>query len=256
MAAPIIQPTQSVLQYLQFQNWQFQPQALNDPITWTCTPLPSGLDFDPSTGLISGASTKPGVYNALIAATNADGTSPALTFVIGIEAASYAAQFDAVDLGWDMGTGKVSCDALFDSVPLLNNGQAPAIPPIAWVKSGDVRMFHIRPTKAGAVLDIAFLTLILVLKEFDGDARIELANKFVRVDTGANTFYRLVMDLTDPNLVGVLGDFFDVNGTNFAALAEIQATYTNALSPSISGAPGTLITTSQNFGLGVQQELS
>ena len=118
-------------------------------------------------------------------------------------------------------------------------------------------MLHIRPTKAGAVLDIAFLTLILALKEFDGDSRIELANKFVRGDQNTAATRFIASCWTSPiRILSALWGFLATNGTNFAALAEIQATCTYSLSPAISGAPGTLTTTSQNFGLGVQQELS
>ena len=140
MAKPVLIPTQSALQHLQFESWQFQPTATNSPTSWNCTPVPLGMTFDPAIGLLSGAALKPGVFSLLITASNSDGTSDALEYAVGIEAASYAGQFDAIDLAWDMASGKVTCSSTFDTITTLNSGKTPLIPPIAWVKSGDVRL--------------------------------------------------------------------------------------------------------------------
>lgn len=52
-------------------------QATNKPYIYTATPLPAGLIFDPSTGLISGVPTTMGTYNVTLGAINAMGTGTA-----------------------------------------------------------------------------------------------------------------------------------------------------------------------------------
>lgn len=66
---PVVNPLQSVLGYLQHQKFEFQPYATNNPTWWTCSALPQGISMDPTTGLISGAATWPGVYVFSVQAT-------------------------------------------------------------------------------------------------------------------------------------------------------------------------------------------
>jgi hypothetical protein len=60
---------------------QYQLTATNLPSSYDATGLPNGFSIEPTTGLISGASTVDGVFNVTLSATNASGTSSA-TLVI------------------------------------------------------------------------------------------------------------------------------------------------------------------------------
>src|SRR5271155_3886254 len=136
MSAPTISSTTSILQFLPYESWQYQPVAENDPTPRNCTPLPPGMTFDPATGLISGAATAPGVYVINLTATNGDGTSAALQIAIGIQASNGEAMVDSIDLNWDMETGLVTCPAAAASAgTTLDDGTTEYQTPIAWLKS-------------------------------------------------------------------------------------------------------------------------
>ncbi|MCX6857527.1 MAG: S8 family serine peptidase [Verrucomicrobia bacterium] len=54
--------------------------ADNEVRRWTVTGLPSGMTYNPLTGLITGAPSQPGTYFITVTATNAIGTSAPITF--------------------------------------------------------------------------------------------------------------------------------------------------------------------------------
>ena len=70
---PVISPIQSVIGYLQWQAFEFQPTASNWPTKWYCTPVAPGLLFDETDGTLLGAATMPGVYVFTTQAQNAVG---------------------------------------------------------------------------------------------------------------------------------------------------------------------------------------
>jgi len=87
MAIPVINPTTSILDYLQWEPWQYQPYATNTPTSWSIDPsAPTGMDFDAATGRISGACSTPGVYVFSLRAHNGDGASAPLVITTGIGA--------------------------------------------------------------------------------------------------------------------------------------------------------------------------
>ena len=49
MSAPVISTTTSVLGYKQWQAWEYQPYATNNPVSWACPNLPAGLSLDTPT---------------------------------------------------------------------------------------------------------------------------------------------------------------------------------------------------------------
>lgn len=254
MAAPVINSRQSVLEYLQWQNFEFQPYATNNPTFWTCTPLPPGMVFYPSTGLISGASTVPGVYDFALTAVNADGASTPVTFCMGIEATSALPPVDAVDLTVDLGTGEVTTPYAATRKVFRGFGEGKKeVTPLFWFKYGDSRLLHIRYTKGGIVWDGELETLKLSLKNIQEESVLAAASSFVRGDRGINTFYRMAATITGTALKGEI-EGVDDDGSGIAALCELEWTWENSLLPLVG--PSTLRTTSLNFLVGVAPDLT
>lgn len=261
MAKPTILTTQSVLEYPQWLVWAFQPFATNSPTSWICSPLPPGMTFDPAIGRISGAASVPGVYVIAIQAINDDGASDAQVFTIGIDAGSYTAPNDTIDLLWDLPTGEVTNAGgtpQLGSEGTLADGSKPPLPPILFLKAGDTRFINVRPVKAGVTVDIAFGTLSLALREFEPESQILSCSLVARMATGSDTFYRLAVSLAGTALLSALTDGENDNGTEIVSLAEFSATWTNDLGPDAApeGWPGGMKTTSLNFGIGIARNLS
>src|SRR5687767_11748531 len=108
MAAPLLFRNQSVPEFLQHQQFELRHYATNNPTFWNCSPLPTGVQFDPITGRIFGAAIYPGVYEFGLLAGNADGISAIETYVLGIEATSALPSIDSADLTVDLDTREVS----------------------------------------------------------------------------------------------------------------------------------------------------
>ena len=62
--------------------FNYQVTALNSPVSFGATGLPSGLSFNSTTGVISGATTLSGTFNVTLSAVNASGTSTATLVLI------------------------------------------------------------------------------------------------------------------------------------------------------------------------------
>lgn len=253
MSAPVILTTQSVLEYQQWQSWIFQPYATNNPTSWIASPLPPGMLFNTATGRISGAASRPGVYEIALTAINGDGPSTPQTFTIGIVAATYAAPEDTLDLVWDLGTGLVSSPLAPSGTAKLADGSTPALAPLLWLKRGDERLINVRPMKGSAVVDIAFATLKLALKQYEPESLLLQSTGFVRMADGADTFYRLAVTVAGPALNGALSNVEADPGTEFVAVVELEATWANVLTPAVGGNP--LRTSSLNFGIGIARDL-
>jgi uncharacterized repeat protein (TIGR03803 family) len=86
----------------------YQIAATNNPTSFGATGLPSGLNLNPSTGLISGTPAQTGIFASTITATNAGGTGSALlTVTINVNFSGVAGTYTG--LGMTGGTN----DALF-----------------------------------------------------------------------------------------------------------------------------------------------
>ena len=254
MAAPVIISEQSVLEYLQWQNFEFQPYATNSPTSWNSSPLPPGLDFDAGTGLISGAATAPGVYDIALTAINEDGASTPLTFTVGIEATSALPPVDSVDLTVDLGTGEVS--AGYPATRKITRGAGPEkkeVTPLFWLKYGDSRLLHIRFSKGGVIWSGALESLKLTMKAVEPETVLVTTSTMDRGDTGGNTFYRLAVVVTGTGLKSELSDSND-DGDGIAAIGELEWTWANSLIPVVG--PETLRTTTLNFFVGLAPELT
>jgi len=255
MAAPVIVSEQSVLEVLQWSAFSFIPYATNSPTRWNCSPLPEGWDFDTSTGKVSTESAVvPGVCDFALTAINEDGASTPLTFTLGIEATAAIQPTDAVDLTVDLGTGEVSSP--FPSPRQVSRGDGAAkrsVSVLAWLKYGDVRLFHVRFLKNGIVWDGDLASLAMTLKNYEDESVLVTTSTFARAATGSGTFYRLAVTVTGSGLKGEI-EGLDDDGSGIAAIAELEWTWSNVLTPTVG--PETLRTSTPNFFLGLAPELT
>ncbi|MEH6671012.1 VCBS domain-containing protein [Halopseudomonas sp.] len=63
---------------------RFSDADRNEALTYSVSGLPRGLEYDPASGLISGASTEPGEFTVVITATDAQGASISRTFGMAV----------------------------------------------------------------------------------------------------------------------------------------------------------------------------
>lgn len=245
---PSVSAIQSVLYFNQWQEWAFQPFATNTPTGWTSSPLPDGVTIDAGTGLLSGAVEKPGVYVFALTATNAAGNSVEIPFTAGIAPSTWAAPADALDVTLDLTSGLVTINGV-TSLPGTPLAQQPVL---AWLKSGDAKLFHIRPVKAGVIMDIAFASLALAAKNVEPESAIITSTAFGRAGTGADTYYRMAVQLDGAALAAELANAEDDGGTLLRALFEFAWTWTNTLSPNCGLT--TVVGSSLGFALGVERQ--
>ncbi len=247
MAAPTINSTTSVLGYKQWQTWEFQPiTVLGDDTFWNISGLPTGMDFNPVSGLISGAAELPGVYNCGLIAGNDDGASDILKITIGIEAGGYGPPKDEVDLWIDLQTGIVT----FSNV--ISAAVTPASEkdkPLVSLKSNDDVFFRIRFSKGGVIADLDLDELAFGIKSLDDEPVIVDSGTFAKAGSGENTSYLLRATMTDAALDAALSDDEDPKGTKINALAEFTWT-----APATLGA-STAVRSSRTFIAEVVREI-
>lgn len=176
-----------------------------------------------STGrMTSTGETVQGVYVVIVTARNADGIGTR-EFTIGITsgAATVAGSADtAIDLSLDVVSGLVTLGSSGASPLAPLPAQAPAM--LAWIKSGDTRMFAIRAYKDGARVDPNFTSLRMVFKEFEPEQVIVDSGAFEKVGSGATALWNLPVTVTPANVDPALSGYEADAGTGFTALTEIE----------------------------------
>jgi putative Ig domain-containing protein len=86
--------------------YSYQITADQTITTWGATPLPPGLSFNSTTGLISGTPTTPNTYSIALSATNANGTGTAtLTLTVSIPPTGRFVGFRLPDFQTPAGAG-------------------------------------------------------------------------------------------------------------------------------------------------------
>lgn len=241
MAKPIIDPKCGLLGCLQGGPFHFQPGYLSSggvPTSWALTVTPDGTTFTSGTGALDGPFTTPGVYNLGWTASNSDGTSERLNFVIQVQAAAYTSGTD-IDLGIDVVTKGV---ALLVAPPLAGAAGAPepdaapvtpatmqaaADASLLRLKAGEDMVLRVRPQKQGVGVDLGTPTAVTwTLKEYDTGKVLVTSDDFVKVGSGTEAAYRIHAAI--PALKGTLSSYTDDSGTFFPGRCEIEITYPNA----------------------------
>ncbi len=241
MPKPVINTTQSVLGYLQFQSFSYQPVALNTPTSWSVSTLPSGLSLNTSSGLISGAVTQPGVYVFALRATNSSGTSDPVIYTLGIEASAASTGTD-VDMVWDLTSGRVTPAS---AIPPAGTGTDDAQAPVARVVLEDQRIFNLRLVKNGVTIDVTPSSFKLSIEADEGEAALVTSGAHHKVSSGDNARYRIPVNFTTPAVRDAVTNSDDV----LAGLAKLELTYTNPDSGTVGSA--NIVVGSQTFVIAI-----
>lgn len=248
MAIPVIHSTTSVLGFLQWQTWQFQPTATNSPTGWSCENLPPGMSIDSTTGLISGFVTVPGVWDCPLVASNLSGDSEPLIIAIGIEATAYSPA-NVVSLNIDLETGHVSSNDGSRSSAKNNV--------MLWVKENDTLPILVRFFTGEAYVELTLSALKFGVKEAEPETLLNvgggaaLDTDFKKYGFDDSAYFLFIADFDGEALASALTNYEADTGTYFYALAEIEW---QAVNPYLIGADP-LIRTSRTFIVGIERDL-
>lgn len=249
MPNPVIDPTQSIQEWRQYENRVFQLFATNSPTSWaSTTPLPAGITLDSVNGTLSGAPTVPGIYIIGMIATNASGDSAEVAFYIGVEA-STAVPGVELALYWDLATGYVY--PKFEDI-----GSPPADPTeeVLRVKQDDDLLLGLRIFQASNFLDLDVTSLKLSLKEFEPDVVVNVSSDFHESGSGTSTYYLVYAKMDGDLLKGALSNYENDQGTGYSALAELEAQFPNPFAADVG--PSSLTRSSRTFRIGVYRDIN
>ncbi len=196
MAAPVINPTTSILDFRQHEYWTYRPYATNDPDQWSIDPMaPPGMVFDPNTGSITGACPVPGIYvfavRAIQTVGDAIAISDPLVLTVGIEASASDPSSLALDMRIDLDFRNVVLPG--------NSSQQP-------VKRGDDVIYNVTFLKGGAATRVPLEKLAWSLKKSpDGDV-LAASDEWKQITFGTVTTYAVHVRLDGAALAAELED--------------------------------------------------
>ncbi len=196
MAAPTIITTTSVLEFDQFEFWQFQPVALGTNVAWTIDPIaPPGMEFDATFGTLSGAASRQGIYQVVLRAINEDGPSDPLILTIGIRSAPERRRTWAIDVDINIVSRRATV-----SDPQAGGGTGPSVYQHA-VKYRDNLLYHVRFWKGGSTrLDLGLTKLAWSLKRTAEGRVLAAGETWQQIGFGGDATYALHIDLNDQRL--------------------------------------------------------
>ncbi len=255
-AKPVISVLQSVIGYLQWQAFEFQPTATGEPTKWYCTALAPGLFFDEETGPILGAATLPGVYEFTLSCENAVGLSDLVTFAMGIEASGFVQPANVLDLTIDVTTRRVSLAGIIGDVgggASGSNAGGEKWEPLFWVKAGDDLVINVGFIKGGVQFDPKLTGLKFALKELEPENVLVAGEVWGKAGAGDGTSYVLVVHIDSDELRGALTNHEDDQTTQFLALGEFEWTQDNELDPQIG--PDVIRSSTRTFGVMLPRDL-
>ncbi|MHA3773674.1 Ig domain-containing protein [Verrucomicrobiota bacterium sgz303538] len=263
---PTINTTQSVLGFLQWQPWSYQPTALNTPTAWQCSALPPGVTFNTTTGRLTGPATMPGVYLVTLTASNADGISDPVVFAIGIEASGYVQPANILEVLIDLNTRRVFIGTTLAELQAqganaiantADDKDAKKLSPLCYIKSGDDVIFNVRFVKSGVIAGLSLTALKFALKEFEPEATLietdGTAASWQQIGSGNDAAYRIYAKIDGDALRGALSNYEDDEATTFLALGEFEWMESNPTTPRIG--PATIRGSSRTYGITLTRDL-
>lgn len=215
--------------------------ATESPTSWAWSNLPTGLSFNTTTGVLTGAPTTAGVSTCALTATNGSGTSAPINFVFKV-IASALDDHGLVDLDFDLQTGLVVN-------PKITTG------PQLFGKDGDKIGIALGLVRAGALrtLDVTNVKVTVRNSYDEGEiCTVYDAAPAAPLDAQAPR-YRLLFDLTAADILNTIAEFegkpvpFEL-----AAKIDIELTYTIEEIDSITEA----VRTSVSFAMHLAKSLA
>lgn len=200
--------------------------AVINAAVWTCSCYDAdtmavvladlGLTFDTATGVLRGTFTASGFYALIFTATNADGTSAALTVPIGIEDSGFAID-SASGINVDVETGEVT-RTLAGAAPAA----AGATTPVLFGKHASQKLVTVTFLKQGQPVSMDVTDLKLGIKQYEPEQILDVTDgTFYAIGGG----FRILVDLDDADVANALGDYEADDKTLFNAIAEVRWTY-------------------------------
>lgn len=206
MAIPVIQTSTSVLEFDQYEYWEFRPVAIGPATSWSIDPAaPTGMEFDASLGMISGSGLRQGIYQIALRALNADGESLPLVLTVGIRSAPERRRTWAVDVDIDIVSRRavVSGSTTAGGTVTVDNV---ARTYAHGVKYRDDLLYHVRFFKGATRLDLDLAELAWSLKASAEEPVLAAGNTWRKIGSGADAVYALHVALDDQQLVAAVQD--------------------------------------------------
>lgn len=186
--------------------------ACYDADTMTVVLADLGLTFDTATGVLRGTFRTGGFYNLIFTATNADGTSAAVTLPIGIEDSGFAVDATA-GINVDVETGEVTRTLAAGAAA---SGEKK---PVLFGKHGSQKLITATFSKQGRLLRPDLVELKIAVKQYEPEQILDVTDgTFYALDGG----FRVLLDLDDVDIATALGDYETDNATLFNAIAELR----------------------------------
>lgn len=218
MAAPTIDPTQSILFAKVGYAISFQPAASDTPTSWAISSgaLPSGVTLATDTGLISGtpAAGSDGVYRFGLKATNGTGTSPEVLFCMGVVNAPFASD-SSLEINIDLDTGHVTSPVTTDYA--------------LYLKRGDLLQLSVGFMKRGVLVELPVYLITVFVRPYGGELTERLtlnSGECVKIGQYDQTRYRTMLQLNDYAVVKTLNQWLEdgpaTDNSWFIGIAEVE----------------------------------
>ena len=219
---------------------------------WTCVAYDAtsmalvlsdlGLTFDTATGILRGAFLFAGFYAFTFTATNADGTSAAVTVPVGIEDTGFLVDA-TIGVKVDVETGMVTSD-------LGSGSDSTGAVPVLYGKSGTQMLITITFVKQGQAIPIDITELYVGFKQYEPDDVLDITDgTFYALNGG----FRIVLNMDQYAVDLALGDYETDSQTLFNAIAEVR--YKHNEQTTSMGSPVELLSRSKNFVFQVERKL-
>jgi len=235
MAIPVITATQSVLAYAIGQEFEFRMIATGNPTSWVIGDndvLPMGLVFNPYTGTLSGSGVVAGVWTINFSAVNADGTSTAVPFNIGIF------ETPTTEISKRLNVNTNTWDVSFDDGGSATTGVAPK----SFIRYGDDTTFKVSFTQDGSTIYPKVVSARISVKGRDSEEPFIVTDSpsfktTAKVDNGYIRTYYIYCNFTSEALLSYIEENQSDEGTANIALCEIEFLFEkprNAVGPELN----------------------
>jgi hypothetical protein len=236
MPAPVVSPTQSVLAYAIGQEFEFRMIATGNPTSWIIGDndvLPMGIVFNPYTGTLSGSGVVAGVWTINFSAVNADGTSTAVPFNIGIF------ETPTTEISKRLYVNTNTWDVTLDDA---GSATAGAVAPKSFIRYGDDATFKVSFTQDGATIYPKAVSARLSVKGRDTEEAFIITDSpsfktTAKVNEGYIRTYYIYCNFTSASLLSYLEENESDEGTANIVLCEIEFLFEkpkNAVGPELN----------------------